>query len=64
MKDMVGKEQWQANWCPGWEPGIRSQEVGFSVYANKKCLTLEKSLNGPVLYPYFENENEIELLSL
>lgn len=27
MKGRVGKEQWQANWCPGWEPGIRSQEV-------------------------------------
>lgn len=27
MKGRAGKEQWQANWCPGWEPGIRSQEV-------------------------------------
>lgn len=56
MKDIVGKEQWQTNWCPGWEPETRDQGVGPE--ENMECLTLDKSLNLAVLYPYFEKENE------
>lgn len=48
VKARVGKEQWQANWCPRLEPGIWNQEVRH-----------EQSMsNLAILYPYFGKENE------
>ena len=65
MKEMVGKIQWPARWCPGHGPGIGIQEVGFSVDTNKEFLTLGKSLNLAVFCSYFGMENEeVELPNL
>lgn len=62
---MLGKQQWPAHWYPGQGPGIGIQEVGFSVDMNKEFLTLGKSLNLAVFYPYFAKENEeVEVPSL
>lgn len=44
IKNLVGKERWQTNWCRGWEPGIRSQEVGVLALVWKGTANLGQGL--------------------